>query len=291
MSESGALHAAAGGGRGRARGTGPLADQVALVTGAGRGLGRAYALHLASLGADIVVNDIRLDSAVDVGESLSAPTVMDEVEALGRRAIGIAADVRDKASVDAMVDEAVGVFGRLDILVNNAGGSLAPHDRSYPSIMPEEDVRWMLDLNLLGAIFCSQAAIRHMKPRRAGRIVNAAAHAGITVIAEWGGSLANYSIAKAGLVHYTRLLAAEVGPHGIRVNAIAPASVHTVRVDAATGWDDPEREAEWARQIPLRRIGTPLDVARVVEFLVTDLSGYVTGQCISVCGGLYLGPS
>lgn len=257
-----------------------LKGRVALVTGAGRGLGRAYALRLARLGADVVINDIRLDAAKEFDEALSAATVMDECKAFGVRSIGIVADVGKKAEVDAMVARTVAELGSLDILVCNAGGQLRPatDGRADAATMPEDDVRFLLDVNLMSTIFCCQAAAREMKKRGWGRIVNASSTA-----AYGGGGLVAYGIGKAGIVRFTRALARELGPFGIRANAIAPALIGTSRAFAQF----PERKHA-GKDIPLRRVGDPEDAAKVVEFLVTDLSDYVTGQVIAICGGLSL---
>jgi NAD(P)-dependent dehydrogenase (short-subunit alcohol dehydrogenase family) len=256
-----------------------LKGKVALVTGAGRGLGRAYALRLARLGADVAVNDIRLDSAREFNEELTAPTVMDECRALGVRATGIEADVTKKAQVEAMVRRAVEELGSLDILVNNAGGMLRPAETGVASTMTEDDLRFTLDVNLMSTIFCCQAAAPVMKAKGWGRIVNVASQA-----ATGGQTLGvHYGVAKAAIVRYTRSLAAELAPHGINVNCIAPGLILTSR--AAVQF--PNRK-DLGPNIPLRRVGVPEDCAKVVEFLCTDLSDYVTGQCLAVCGGMVL---
>src|SRR6266849_8226580 len=139
-----------------------LAGKVALVTGAARGLGRAYALRLAMLGADVVVNDIDMTAAAAYHEELTAPTVMDEVRALGPRSLGVVADVTVQAEVNRMVERILDEFGHLDILVNNAGGALVPGP-SYASLVPEADFRRMMDINLMGTIFCCQAVSVPMK--------------------------------------------------------------------------------------------------------------------------------
>jgi 3-oxoacyl-[acyl-carrier protein] reductase len=257
-----------------------LQGKVALVTGAGRGLGRAYALHLARLGADVIVNDVNLASAQEYDEQLGAETVMAEIEALGRRALGVQADVTNKDAVDAMVEEALSAFGRLDILVNNAGGNLG-HETAddNASTSPPERIQYIMDINLTSCILCCQAASRPMKEQRSGRIVNVASQAGLWS-GRTGGGMA-YKLAKAGVAHYTRVLAAELGPYGINVNSIAPGFIASSRT--MRNWN--RAGTELTDQIPLGRVGTPEEAARVIEFLVTDLSDYVTGQCIPICGG------
>jgi NAD(P)-dependent dehydrogenase (short-subunit alcohol dehydrogenase family) len=267
-----------------------LRGKVALVTGSGRGLGRAYALRLASLGADVVINDINLDAAREFGEELTAPTVMDEVRAYGVRSLGLQADVTKKDQVDAMVAKIVRELGRIDILVNNAGGVLTPFERGFASSMPEDDLRFIVDVNLMSTIFCCQAVAPHMKAQKSGKIINVSSQAGVR--GNDAGHIAHYCVAKAGIAEYTRLLAGELGPHNINVNAIAPGVVITSRAKVQFGRGvDPVKTAEQEKRIPLRRLGTPEDCAKVVEFLATDLSDYVTGQVICVCGGMVLSPS
>ena len=259
-----------------------LANKVALVTGGARGLGRAYVLHLAQLGADVVVNDVDLDAARAYDEALTAATVDGEVEALGRRALAIEADVSDKAAVDAMLQQTIDEFGRLDILVNNAGGMLYPPPNHSAATAPPDHYRYILDINLTGAIYCCQAAAPHMQAARSGKIVNVASQAGLWSGRDGGGMA--YKVAKAGVIQYTRVLAAELGPHNIHVNCIAPGFMLSSRA-VAQGRNRPPIRDRLLQDIPLGRLGMPEDCAKVVEFLVTDLSDYVTGQCIPVCGG------
>ncbi|MEZ4707646.1 MAG: glucose 1-dehydrogenase [Caldilineaceae bacterium] len=259
-----------------------LQGKVALVTGGARGLGRAYVLHLAKLGAHVVINDVDLNAAAEYDEALGAETVMAEVEALGVRALGVQADVTDKAQVDGMFEEALSTFGRVDILVNNAGGALNLPPQNAASNAPEDHYRYIMDINLTGTIFCCQAASRPMMEQRSGKIVNVSSQAGL-----WSGRNGNvmaYKVAKAGIVHYTRVLAAELGPYNVHVNCIAPGWILSSRA-VASGRNSDEARARLEPEIPLRRMGMPEDCAKVVEFLVTDLSDYVTGQCIPVCGG------
>ena len=259
-----------------------LANKVALITGGARGLGRAYVLHLAKLGADVVINDIDLNAAREYDETLTAASVAAEVEALGRRALAIEADVADKAAVEAMLRQAVDAFGRVDILVNNAGGMLYPPPNHSAATAPPDHYRYILDINLTGAIFCCQAAAPYMQAARSGKIVNVASQAGLWSGRDGGGMA--YKVAKAGVIHYTRVLAAELGPHNIHVNCIAPGFVLSSR-SVAQGRNSPEIRDRLLQDIPLKRLGMPEECAKVVEFLVTDLSDYVTGQCIPVCGG------
>jgi NAD(P)-dependent dehydrogenase (short-subunit alcohol dehydrogenase family) len=260
-----------------------LTGKVALVTGAGRGLGRAYALRLASLGADVVINDIDLNSAAVYDEKLTEPTVMDEVRARGGRSIGIEADVGKKAEVDAMVDQIMGDFGRLDILVCNAGGLSGSQEESLASTVSEEDFNATLAMNLHGVVFCCQAAIPHMRANGGGKIVNVSSE--YAMRSSRGGKFAAYGTAKAAIIGYTMYLAEEVGQYGINVNAIAPGYILTSMALAELG---DQEGYESADGVALRRWGTTDDCAKVIEFLCTDLSEYVTGQTMIVDGGLSL---
>ena len=259
-----------------------LKGKVALITGAARAIGRSHALRLARLGADIVINDLNLESYKEFGEKISAPTVVEELTALGVRSMGIEADVGKKAQVEAMVKRVLDEFGHIDILINNAGGLAGEVVKSYASLAPEEDTRATLDRNLMGTIFCSQAVAGPMKKQRWGRIVNTSSQAALQ--AQPGGFYANYGAAKAAVIAYTRYLAQELGPFGILVNCVVPAYVATERLERNV-FSLPGRREQFLAQIPLGRMATSEDISKVVEFFVTDLSDYVTGQCLSVCGG------
>jgi len=259
-----------------------LKGKVAVVTGAARAIGRSHALRLAGLGADVVVNDIDLESFKEFDEQITAPTVIDEVRALGVRCIGVEADVGRKDQVEAMVSRVLGEFGHIDILVNNAGGLAGEVRESFASSVSQEDLRATLDRNLMGTIFCSQAVAGPMKAQGWGRIVNTSSQAGLQ--AQGRGIYASYGAAKAGVMAYTRYLAQELGRYGITVNCVVPAYVSTGRLEAKV-YSTPGVKEQVLAQIPLGRLACPEDISKVVEFFVTDLGDYVTGQCLSVCGG------
>lgn len=268
---------------------GKLKGKVAVITGAGRGLGRAYALRLASLGADIVINDLRLDSAREYEEELTAETVAAECEGYGVRALGVEADVTHKAEVQRLFDAALAAFGSVDILVTNAGGVLRPAEQGQASVVSEEDWRFIMDVNLTSTVFCCQAAAAPMKEQQSGKIITVSSQAGVR--GNMSGSIAHYCVAKAGIAEYTRLLAGELGPYNINVNCIAPGLILTSRANKQFNRNSPENVEKAVQGIPLRRLGLPEDCAKVVEFLATDLSDYVTGQVIPICGGMVLSPS
>ena len=262
-----------------------LQGKVAVVTGAGGGMGRAYAHRLASLGADVAILDIDLNVSKKFGEQLTAETVMDECRAMGVRSIGVEADLSNEQKAREAIEKVVRELGGIDILVNNAGGAITPIEHSTATTSPRADTQRLLDANFWTTVNCCQAAVPHMRQRKGAAIVNVTT-TGVDTIDKQA-RLAMYSAAKAAVLRYSRSLAVELGPDGIRVNVIAPGMMETPRVKAAAKARNlvtPER----ALGIPLRRLGQAEDVAGPLEFLVTDLSAYVTGEVIRVSGGSHL---
>jgi 3-oxoacyl-[acyl-carrier protein] reductase len=262
-----------------------LLGKVALVTGSSRGMGYGLAHRLARLGADIAVHDITPEAAALYAEAESGFQVAEQIQALGRRSQFFAADVRDSAAVAAMVEGVVASFGRIDILVNNAGGDIAarggkPQPNDCVEI-PEEDMNAVLDRNLRGTMVCSRAVSPLFMEQKSGRIVN------LSSVAAFQGldDSSIYSVAKAAIVHYTRCLAAQLRPYGVTVNCIAPGGTRTARFLADRPHLTPEKLAPKG---PLLRVGEVEDIAKAMEFFVTDLGDFVTGQCIRVDGGASL---
>jgi NAD(P)-dependent dehydrogenase (short-subunit alcohol dehydrogenase family) len=258
---------------------GALVGKQAIVTGAGRGIGRACAVRLAELGAAVAVLDIDLRSGRHYeGEPKGATA--DQIRSLGSRVMEMQADLSVEAEAHGAIEAVIESWGSVDILVSVAGGAVTPYASSQPSACSTVDLRRLFDINLMSAIYCCQAAIPSMRAAGGGAIVNTASTAAFSVFPD--GSLAAYAAAKAALTHWTRHLAAELGADGIRVNMFAPGITLTGRVVAeSSGTGFSTREDE----VPMGRLGTPEDCADVMEFLVGDLSGFVTGRCIAVDGG------
>ena len=244
-----------------------LADKVAVVTGAGRGIGRAVALAYARMGADV--------ACVSRTEENSAK-VAAEVEALGRRAWPWAVDVSDTAAVDAAAKEILELAGRVDILVNNAG---VTRDNLLMR-MSEEEWDTVLNINLKGAFNCTRALTRPFIKQRSGRIINIASVIGL--IGNAGQS--NYAASKAAMIGFTKSIARELAPRGITVNAIAPGFIET---DMTAVLDDKVREEVLGR-VPLGRFGSSDDIAHAAAFLAMEPTGYVTGQVLTVDGGMVM---
>jgi 3-oxoacyl-[acyl-carrier protein] reductase len=247
-----------------------LSGKVAIVTGSARGIGRAIALKLAEVGTDIVVNDIA--AAADSLESVAT-----EIRALNRQVLAVTADVSSRDDVNRLVDAAAKTFGHIDIMVNNAG---VTRDQL---IMRMTDEEWdtVLNIDLKSAFLCTRAVLRHMLRQRSGRIVSIASVVGIIGNA----GQANYASAKAGVIAFTRSVAKEVGSRGITANAVAPGFIETRMTEKL---DDKQRQA-LLQHIPLGSIGTPRDVAEAVAFLASEEAKYITGQVLSVDGGMALG--
>ena len=242
-----------------------LKDRVALVTGGGRGIGRSIALKLAAAGASVVVNDI---------SQQTAQAVADEVKAMGRPSLAIAADVSSGEEVTHLIDTAIEKFGQLDILVNNAG---IARDQLLLR-MSEEDWDRVLNIDLKSVFLCTKAALRHMLKARRGRIISMASIVGLV----GNPGQANYASAKAGVIGFTRTIAKEVASRGITVNAIAPGFIDT---DMTRGLAEKQRQ-QLMESIPLGRLGTPEDVADAVAFLASEDASYITGQVLAVDGGM-----
>jgi NAD(P)-dependent dehydrogenase (short-subunit alcohol dehydrogenase family) len=244
-----------------------LAGRVALVTGASGGLGSVIALGLAAQGADVAL--------LDVAESDGLATVAGEVERGGRRALRLTADVRDVAAVRTAVDAAHAHFGRLDVVVNAAG--VMP---SVPFLELEED-DWdrTLDVNVKGTCFVAQAAARHMAAAGYGRIVNVAS---TRQEQAWPGAAA-YCASKAGVWMLTRVMALELAPLGIRVNAISPGTIETDLNRHALA--DPQYRAARLAQIPAGRLGTPEDLVAAVVLLSSEDAGFIVGASLMIDGG------
>ncbi|MCP4679958.1 MAG: SDR family oxidoreductase [Deltaproteobacteria bacterium] len=239
--------------------------KVAIVTGAGRGMGKAIASHLAGVGVKVAVCDINAENA-----SIAA----DEISSSKGEAIGIAVDVSVFSDVERMVAEVADKLGGVDILVNNAG---ILYPTKFEEITPKEWQR-TIDVNLTGAFYCCKAVYPIMKENGFGRIVNISSSAGRST-SDLGG--AHYTVSKAGMLGLTRHLAKEGGPE-INVNAICPGIIMT---EMARTFGTEETLEEIRTHLPLKRLGAPKDVADLVLFLVSDASSYITGETIEIDGG------
>ena len=245
-----------------------LNGKTAIVTGSGRGIGKAIALKLASLGANVVINDIP--------QSEDAEATSNEVKAMGVGSICVKGDVRNIDDVKTLVDETVKEFGGVDIFVNNAG---VTRD-GLMLRMSEEDWDLVMDINLKGAFNCIKTVARPMMKSKGGSIINIASVVGVMGNA----GQANYSASKAGLIGLTKTTAKELAPYGIRVNAVAPGFIQSAMTDKLS--DDVKKQ--YFDSIPLGKFGTVENIADTVAFLASDMSAYITGQVICVDGGLVM---
>jgi len=242
-----------------------LANRVALISGSGRGIGRAVALLMAERGADIVVHDI---------DSAAATTVAKEVAALGRRVHVGVCDVRDLSALASLVRQVEAKLGSIDVLVNNAG--IGGGEQPFQAI-DEATYDRMMDIHVKGAFFLTQGVIAGMKARKSGRVVNISSNRGMV-----GHSLSpHYSAAKAALLGLTKAWARELAPHGILVNAVAPGVVRT-EMTTAKGLTPLREEADLNL---LKRWAEPIEIAYCVAFLASVEAGYLTGQVLSPNGG------
>lgn len=245
-----------------------LSGKVALVTGAGRGIGRAIALKLSSLGASIVINYRNSEK--------EAQELIDEIKTQGGEAFAVQGDVSSFSDAQKVVKFAVERFGRLDILVNNAG---ITRDTLLLR-MKEEDFDKVLQVNLKGVFNCTKHASSVMLKQKSGKIINIASVIGLVGNA----GQANYAAAKAGIIGFTKSVAKELGSRGITVNAIAPGFITTDMTDVLS---DKVKE-KLMENIPLKKLGNPEDVANLAAFLASDNSSYITGQVINVDGGMVM---
>ena len=248
-----------------------LTDRVALVTGASSGIGAATAAALAACGARVAIGFH--------GNADGAERVRSGIAASGGHAVTVRADVRRLDAVRAMVAETIDRLGPIDVLVNNAGSLVG----RFP-IRDLTEAAWdeILDLNLKSAVFCTQAVAASMIDRRRGSIVNVGSVAGHN---GGGPGAGPYAAAKAALAAFTKSLAKELGPHGIRANAVAPGIIDTPFHET---FSTPEMMANFVRLIPLGRVGTSAECASAIAFLASDAASYITGETLEINGGLLM---
>jgi NAD(P)-dependent dehydrogenase (short-subunit alcohol dehydrogenase family) len=267
-------------------GTRPLAGKIALVTGSGRGLGNAIAKALAERGADVALHDISEEAPARYGESPNLTGVAAALASNGTKTTAVTGDISDETAVRRMVEKAEADLGPISVLVNCAGGDIgASGGKPQPNNaleIPMEDVHAIINRNLIGTMLMCRAIAPGMACRKIGAIINIA-----SVAAHCGSSPeVAYACVKAAVIHYTRCLAFEMRPAGVRVNAVSPGPTKTARF-LATRDTDPEMLKEGPS---LQRYATPEEIADVVAFLASDQSRFVSGQVLRVDGGLGLYP-
>jgi 7-alpha-hydroxysteroid dehydrogenase len=241
-----------------------LDGDVAIVTGAGAGIGKAVAQLFAAAGARVVVSDLKADTA---------QSVADEIAAAGGRAVGLACNVTEERDLEAVVEAALKAFDGLSLLVNNAGGG-----GPKPFTMPMSDFRWAYDLNVFSLFRLTQLAAPHMKKAGGGAVLNISSMAG----ENRNTRMASYSSSKAAVNHLTRNIAFDLGPDGIRVNAIAPGAIKTAALASVL---TPDIEKAMLRHTPLGRLGEASDIANAALFLCSRASSWISGQVLTVSGG------
>ena len=253
-----------------------LADKVAIITGGGSGIGQDTVRRFAEEGAKIVIADLMPVEANKLAEKLRAE---------GHQAIAIEADVTSLEDAERLVKAALHEFGQIDVLANVAGGSAGPVIKTSHGLFADSNKeRWdeMIGLNLYGTLSCTRAVINHMIERRSGKVINVASTAGMI-----GQQKATaYSAAKGGVIAFTKTLAKEVAEYGINVNCVSPGIVASARVRQMSQ----EVVQQWLEGIPLARLATTEEVANVILFLASDEASYMTGENVTVAGGLPLGP-
>jgi len=247
-----------------------LAGKIALVTGTSRGLGQVFARALARAGADLVITS---------RDAVTLRPFQEEIQALGRRVLPLPLDVRQHDSIQRMVEAAITHYGRIDVLVNNAGCNV----RKPALEITWEDWNLVLDTNLRGTFFVSQAVARHMLPRKYGRVINIGS---VTCVAGYAG-LGPYGASRGGIKQLTMSLADDWGPHGVTVNCLAPGWFKTAQ--NAVMYENQEWVSYLCDRIPLKRPGQPPDLEGAVVFLASDASAYITGQTLLVDGGISTG--
>lgn len=262
-----------------------LTGQVAIVTGARRGMGRTHALTLAKAGAKVVVSDISLEDCEKVAQEIEKAAQEASLAPKGREggtALAVKCDVSKKEEVDEMVRKAIEKFGKVDILVNNAGIA------EFASFLEMTEKQWdrTIDINLKGYFLCAQAAAKEMAKQKSGVIINIASVA----MGQQGVGFPNivhYCASKGGIVGMTEALALELAPYNIRVNAIAPGLIETPMIEPVKS--DPKSMEGLLARVPMKRVGQPQEVSNLVLFLASDESSYMTGSTVIIDGGWLAG--
>jgi 3-oxoacyl-[acyl-carrier protein] reductase len=248
-----------------------LEGKISLVTGASRGIGKAIALKLASLGSKVAVNYV----AIEDSNKIDADNLVGSITHRGGEAIAIEADIRDSEAVRAMVEQVINKWSKVDILVNNAG-----INRDTLLLRMSDDA-WddVINTNLRGAYLCTKFALKYMMRQEWGRIISISSITGI--VGNIGQS--NYAASKGGIIAFTKSIAREAGSRNITVNAVAPGFIVTGMTDKLPS----ERKEAILAMVPLKRFGQPEDVAELVAFLASEKAGYITGQVITIDGGAF----